>query len=109
MRKEYNIRKRVLALFLWLVLISPSVFNFIHQIESHNHFECSENKAHIHVLNSECQSCDFNLLTFNYELYKYSDLIKFSFSKTKDFDTNLVKVKFYNNNYKQLRAPPLLS
>jgi len=108
-RKQYIDKKPVLALLLWLVLVFPSAFNFIHQFESHNHFECSENKAHIHVLSSECQSCDFNLLSFNYELYEYSELIKFSFSKTKVFDTDLVKVKFYNYNYKQLRAPPSLS
>ena len=109
MRKQHHIKKRVLALLLWLVLITPSVFTFIHQFESHDHFDCSENKSHIHVLSSECQSCDFNLLTFNYFIYEYSELIKFSFSKTKGFDTNFVKVKFYNYNYKQLRAPPLMS
>ena len=109
MRKQQHIKKRFLALLLWLVLISPSVFNFIHQFETHDHFVCSENKSHIHVLNSECQSCDFNLLTFNYELYEFSELIKLSFSKTKDFGTNFAKVKSYNYNYKQLRAPPLLS
>ncbi len=109
MRKQHIDKKPVLALLLWLVLISPSVFNFIHQFESHNHFECSENKAHIHVLSSECQSCDFNLLTFNYELYEYSELIKFSLSKAKDFNISLSKVKFYNYNHKQLRAPPSLS
>mgnify|MGYP001238442602 FL=1 len=109
MRKKHHTKKRVLALLLWLVLISPSVFNFIHQFESHDHFDCSENKSHIHVLSSECQSCDFNLLTLNYELYEYSELINPSFSKTKEYGTNFVKFKFYNYNYKQLRAPPLLS
>ena len=60
--------KRVLALFLLGVLLLPSSLDVIHRCELHDHFECNEQKAHLHQSEKNCEICDFNLINFNCEL-----------------------------------------
>ena len=103
--KRQNIKLNM-SIFLTTVLIFPLVFNFIHQFNSHQHFKCSENKSHLHQYFSDCETCDFNHLTLEYNVFNNFDsnslkiysALKFKFSSSK-FSSFLI------NNI-QLRAPP---
>ena len=106
--KNENI-KRILALFLLGVLLFPSLLNAIHQCEIHLHSECSEQKAHLHQLDTDCDICHFNLLNFSYDLYS-CDILEHPeiFATLNDFYKAPVLHSSLNQSI-QLRAPPVMS
>ena len=106
--KNKNI-KRILALFLWSVLLFPSLLNVIHHCEMHVHFECNEQKAHLHQSETNCGICDYNLLNFNYELGNRENLEQPQiFVALNAFYTPLQFHSFLHQST-QLRAPPVMS
>ena len=101
--------KCILALVLWGVLAFPSILDLIHQCDSHSPIDCKENKAHLHPLQTQCEVCDFNLLTFDYKINEVPTL-----GKNRIFvilDNFFVDTYFhsFSLNYTQLRAPPMFS
>lgn len=98
-----------ISIFLWLVLIFPTTFNFLHHFESHTHVECHENQVHIHEYSTECETCDYNMLSFNYNLQLFYELKELNISEVTASD--YVSLHFYSSetNNKQLRAPPFFS
>ena len=104
--KNKNI-KRILALFLWAVLVFPSLLNIIHHCDMHIHLECNEQKEHFHQYEKDCEICDFNLLNFNYDLKKCHSLEQSEiFTASDSFYSSLQFYSFLNQSI-QLRAPPI--
>lgn len=109
MINTHHFIKRILAFFLLGVLLLPSSVDVIHHCEIHVHFECNEQKAHLHQSEKNCEICDFNLINFNYELGNRENLKQPQiFVALNPFYT---PVQFYSftHNSKQLRAPPVMS
>ncbi len=101
--------KRIIALFLWGVLLFPSLLDVIHHCETHVHFECSEQKAHLHQLVTDCDICDFNLLNFNYDLDNRDKLDQPEiFINLNAFYKAPLLLSSLNQST-QLRAPPVMS
>ncbi|MAR98356.1 MAG: hypothetical protein CMP80_04390 [Formosa sp.] len=109
MNNNQHFIKRILALFLLGILLLPSLVNIIHHCEIHAHFECNEQKAHLHQSETNCEICDFNLLNFNYELGNRENLEKPQiFEALNTFYTPLQFHSFLHQSI-QLRAPPVMS
>ena len=106
--KNKNI-KRILALFFWGVLLFPSFLNVIHQCQLHDHFECNEQKAHLHQSITDCDICDFNLLNFNYDLDKCDNLEQPEIFVTLNAFYKAPVLRSSLNLSTQLRAPPVMS
>ena len=91
------------------VLSLPSIINLFHQCDSHNSIDFKENKAHLHHLQTECEVCDFNLLTFNYKINEVPNLEKKEIFVVPD---NFFVDNYFHSfslKYTQLRAPPMFS
>lgn len=101
--------KCIIALLLLGILTFPSIFDLVHQCDSHKSTNCKENKSHLHQLKKGCEVCDFTLLTFNYKINELPDTEKKELLLTPDnffFDTYFHS---YILKYTQLRAPPMFS
>lgn len=109
MINKVNIRKKVTANLLFVVLIFPTVFNFLHHFSEHHHIECSENKSHIHQSISNCDVCDFNLLSFNYDINIDTELQTIEIYEEVNIIFTSLKFHSFNITHKQLRAPPIFS
>ena len=109
MKNTLNIRKKVTANLLFAVLIFPTVFNFHHHFSEHHHIECSENKSHIHQSISNCDVCDFNLLSFNYDINIDTELQTIEIYEEVNIIFTSLKFRSFNITHKQLRAPPIFS
>jgi len=101
--------KKYLAFCLWLIILFPSLFNFIHQLKSHDHFDCKETKLHFHELSKDCNTCDYNFLAFDFKLVDNFENNKNQISRTNKTDFKSVLINSYNSNNIQLRAPPSIS
>lgn len=101
--------KKLIASFLFLVMMLPSLFSFLHQFKSHKHIDCKEVKSHLHELTNECDTCDFNLLSFDFKLVNTFETNKNQILKTKKTDFKSVFTNLFNPSNKQLRAPPNMS
>ena len=108
MQRNQN-KNYYISIFLWLVLAFPSTFNFLHHFESHDHVECHENQVHIHEYSPECETCDYNMLSFNYDLQFFYELKKINISKSISSDYLYLHFYSLDTNNKQLRAPPFFS
>ena len=101
--------KKLIAASLFLVMMLPSILSFLHQFKSHKHIDCKEVKSHLHELTNECNTCDFNLLSFDFKLANSFETNKNQILKTKRTDFKSVFINLFNPSNKQLRAPPYLS
>jgi hypothetical protein len=109
MNNNHHFIKRILALFLLGILLLPSLVDAIHQCEIHAHFECDEQKAHLHQSEINCELCEYNLLNFNYELGNRENLEQPRiFAALNAFYTSL-KFHSFLHQITQLRAPPVMS
>ena len=109
MKNSTQLSKRILAFFLWLVLLFPSLLNLVHHCEIHAHLECNEQKAHLHQFNNDCEICDYNLLNLNYDLRNIKNFEQPQiFTTLNAFYTPLQFHSFLQKSI-QLRAPPMIS
>lgn len=109
MKKGQNTRKKAAAIVLFALLIFPTIFNFVHHFEDHIHIECSENKTHIHQSVSECDICDFNLLSFNYHINDCEDFELTEIPVTLNVSLEPLQLHSFTTTNTQLRAPPFFS
>ncbi len=100
--------KRILALFLWAVLLFPSLLNVIHHCEIHAHFECDEQKVHLHQSEINCELCEYNLLNFNYELVNSENSEQQLIFVALNSSYTPLKFHSFLNQITQLRAPPVI-
>ena len=101
--------KRILALFLWAVLLFPSLLNVIHQCELHDHFECDEQKVHLHQSEIDCKICDYNLLNFDFDLGNCENLEQPEIFAASDSFYSSLQFHSFLHLSTQLRAPPVKS
>jgi hypothetical protein len=101
--------KKLIAASLFLVMMLPCLFSILHHFKSHNHIDCNEVKSHLHELTNECNTCDFNLLSFDFKLANTFETNKNQILKTKRTDFKSVFINLFNPSNKQLRAPPYMS
>ncbi len=104
-----KLTKRILALFLCGILFFPSLLNTTHHCDRDAHFECNEQKAHLHQSETNCEICDYNLINFNYELGNHENLEQPQIFVA--FNAFYIPIQFHSflHQSKQLRAPPVMS
>ncbi len=109
MKHKNQIKNYYTSIFLWMVFVFPSTVNFLHHFQSHTHLECHDNNVHIHEYTSECETCDYNMLSFNYELQLFNGLKKIDISESTASDYVYLHLYSLETNNKKLRAPPFFS
>ena len=106
--KNQKIRQFTATIFL-AAIIFPHILNFLHCCEGHSHTECKEAKIHLHEKTNTCDTCDFNVHTYNYKVIKYFEPISHDFFKKTELDFQLRLFNSLKQNNKKLRAPPIIS
>jgi len=106
-----SILKSGLLIGLVLVLLAPSVFNFIHSFEHDEHVvDCNErNKTHLHEIEFDCS---FIQLYATPQIY--DSIVYFSLDKNTDYHSTIHSE--YSSEYLRnifiedspLRGPPVL-
>ena len=103
-----QISKNLLALLLFAALLLPTAVQFLHIFEAHEHINCSENTTHIHESITKCDICDFHLVSFNYDIASYPDLLLASIYVRADINFTSLQFHSFKLTNTQLRAPPNL-
>ncbi len=111
-RKMYykkQIGKNVITLLLFAALMLPTAIQFFDMFEDHEHIACTEKTTHIHKSIASCDVCDFHLVSFNYDVFKYPDLLLPNIPIK--VDANFASLQFHSFKITntQLRAPPVFS
>ncbi len=106
-----NILKSVVLIGLVSVLLTPSVLNFVHSFEHHEHIiDCDEReKAHLHEIEFDCSFIQLYATPQIYDSIVYFPLEK----NTNHYNTNHSR---YSSEYRNsifignspLRGPPVL-
>ncbi len=66
MNAKRKIISHFLGVILTLVFLFPSLLQFEHLFENHEHLVCKENKVHLHQKNLDCSIYDFHFSTFSF-------------------------------------------
>ena len=104
-----QIGKNVITLLLFAAFMLPTAIQFFDMFEDHEHITCTEKTTHIHKSIEKCDVCDFHLVSFNYDIVIYPDLILPKIPIK--VDANLASLQFHSFKITntQLRAPPVFS
>ncbi|MFT5436973.1 MAG: hypothetical protein ACI840_001625 [Ulvibacter sp.] len=104
-----QIGKNIAALLLFAALMLPTATQFFHMFEGHEHIACTENTTHIHKSVVECEICSFHLVSFNYDIVEYPELLlpKIPVKIEANFDS--LQYHSFKISNTQLRAPPIFS
>ena len=108
MNNKHHFIKHILALFLLGVLLLPSLLDVIHRCEIHVHFECNEEKAHLHQSVTDCELCEYNLLSFNYDLRNSENSEQQLIFVALNSSYTPLEFNSFLNQSTQLRAPPVI-
>lgn len=106
-KKQFG--KNLLALVLFAALLLPTAVQFFHILEGHEHITCSEKTTHIHKSVTTCDICDFHLVSFNYNIAKYSNLLVPKIPIRVDVSFTSLRFHSFKITNTQLRAPPIFS
>ncbi len=106
MRKRKHIGQVIVSVLLLLALTLPTVIQFSHYVEGHEHRQCDEKNSHLHENELRCQICDFQLSSFNYDTLGLPDFETPNIPSEveKHFASSILKSFKRSNN--PLRAPP---
>lgn len=109
MDSKKQLGKNIAALLLFVVLMLPTAFEFIHTFEGHELITCNDRTTHIHKSVVKCNICQFHIASFNYDTAEYPNLLlpKITVKIEANF-TSLQFISFKITNT-QLRAPPIFS
>lgn len=96
------------AVLLTLALMLPTGVQFAHVFDGHEHVACNELKVHLHEDKIDCDLCDFQLSSFDYQVSEYSETHLVLISSEKDiFYTSFIGAE--DNGSITLRGPPTAS
>ena len=104
-----QIGKNIVALLLFAALMLPTAVQFFHVFEGHEHNTCSEKTTHIHKSITNCDICDFHLVSFNYNITKYPNLLVPKIPVGVDVKFTSLLFHSFKTTNTQLRAPPIFS
>ncbi|MDP6923059.1 MAG: hypothetical protein QGH06_08835 [Lutibacter sp.] len=72
--KKGTILNTLTALVLFTALMGNPFVQFLHSFEDHGHPPCTEKSTHFHEGNNHCYVCDFQISSFDYNVYNQSFL-----------------------------------
>jgi hypothetical protein len=101
--------KSIVSLTLFIVLGLPSVIQFAHIFEGHDHFSSIEQSQDIHKDVAPCDICNFNTVSFDYAGLDYSNLQVFTGPTSRITVNHSQKLPSHKIINTQLRAPPAFS
>ncbi|MCW8982253.1 hypothetical protein [Altibacter sp.] len=103
-----EISKHFITPFLVFALLFPSVFQFSHLFEEHQHTVCNDYSVHFHETDTDCPICDFHLSSFNFEpRYNPPIAVALPYSKIDSFQEGLLQTIALQHPH--LRGPPHFS
>tara|TARA_B110000971_G_scaffold145814_1_gene148904 strand:- start:1205 stop:1534 length:330 start_codon:yes stop_codon:yes gene_type:complete len=109
METKNKFGKNIIASFLLMSLLLPTVFHFVSVFEYHHHVVCSEQQVHVHKFIVDCEICSFHFTPLNYNLARYKPFeVLFISETTQENFTSLLFHSFTITNIK-LRGPPALA
>ena len=107
MKDGKRIAKLFAAAWLFMALMVPTVIQFAHLFDVHEHLTCTDQKSHVHQTQVECELCSVHLSAFHPAFSGSVDLdnLVFDLDKKIVFKNQLNTDKILKNN--QHRGPPL--
>lgn len=109
MEYKKKIGKNIVSLLLFGALMLPNAIRFFHMLDSHEYVVCHEKATHIHQYITKCEVCSFHLVTINYSIFKYPDLLVPKILVKRESNFTSVQYHSFKLTNTQLRAPPTFS
>lgn len=100
--------RKITSIAFVLALLMPTMVQFAHALEGHEHKVCNNFSTHIHKTKLNCAVCDFHFSTFNYSpenLFAFNKIETFQKTEIEYFFTETTSSSFHY----LLRGPPLFS
>ncbi len=99
--------ERIVALWLFALLLLPLAVEFAHSFEEHEGTSCSETTSHIHNLEAECELCDIRLTTFDFNIITAQELVVTNTPVKMEANDASSQLHSFQITNIQLRAPPV--
>ncbi|MEM7186002.1 MAG: hypothetical protein AAF466_05020 [Bacteroidota bacterium] len=104
-----QIGTRIMAIWLFALLMLPTVVEFTHACDSHQVTVCDETDSHLHQIEADCELCDLLLTTFNYDLTTAHELSIVAHPVLLEVNVTSIQDYSFQQTNTRLRAPPATS
>lgn len=104
--RKKQIVKFLSASVLFIALMLPTIIQFVHVFDVHEHFICTDQESHVHQTPTKCEICTIQFVPFDSNLPKYSEILPpgYDFLQAEDLPTLHIDLLNFNSN--PLRGPP---
>ena len=106
MDRKKQIVKFLSALGLFIALMIPTIVQFVHIFDVHEHVVCTDQDLHVDQTQVECDICKIQVPPFDYSLYKDSETFQAEIIVLKAEDLPALQFGRLTFNSNPLRGPP---
>ena len=106
MVEKKKLGERIVALWLFALLLLPLAVELVHSFEEHEGTSCSETTSHIHNLEAECELCDIRLTTFDYNITTVQEQVLTDTPVNTEANFASSQLHSFPITNTRLRAPP---
>ena len=75
MNRNKQIIKFLSALGLFIALMLPTIIQFVHVFDVHEHFVCMDQELHVHQTQEKCEICTFQIPPFSFNVSDDSEIL----------------------------------
>ena len=106
MDRKRQIVKLFSASVLFIALMLPTIIQFVHVFDGHEHFVCTDQDSHVHQTPVDCEICTIQLVPYDSIDLQYAQVSPPEFVVLQVVGLNALQIEAVSFNSNPLRGPP---
>ena len=106
MNRNKQILKFLSALGLFIALMLPTIIQFVHVFDVHEHIVCTDQDLHVDQTQTKCEICTIQVPSFDYSVTDDSEILLTEIIVLKEEGMPSLKSGSVIFNSNPLRGPP---
>ena len=106
MDRKKQIVKLISALGLFIALMMPTIIQFVHIFDVHEHVICTDQDLHVDQTQVKCEICAIQFVPFDSNLSEYSEIISPDYEVLQAEELPKLEFGIIPFNSNPLRGPP---
>ena len=106
MDRKKQIVKLLSALGLFIALMLPTIIQFVHIFDVHEHLVCTDQDLHVDQTPVKCEICAIQFVPFDSNLPEYSEILSIEYAVLQAEELPALQFGHIIFNSNPLRGPP---
>ena len=106
MNRNKQFFKFLSALGLFIALMLPTIIQFVHAFDVHEHIVCTDQDLHVDQTQDNCEICTIQITPFDFKVSDDSEILPTEIFVLKEEAVTSIKYRPVIFNSNPLRGPP---